>query len=477
MKEGFTFNAPPSQEVKTESFHERLVEGIDRDSRSLDKETARHGWSSHDPEKRKAYRERFHVKEKKGSINGQDFSFLGVAHTPETLLFEREKLEDAIKNCGAVVLECAPEIAGLFNPEFQKKIHEELMAVLKDKVEVAVWIATNITKNPTKIFFHEMEQLAKKYGKPVITIDPHSGPNIHKDLMREWISESDVLREKTEAIQTGMVGGLSAGVLASLGFLTLSIMEGERGKNVILQEQEQLKNLEDEAEARQQEITKLTESVEETRTKLNEIRGQFGLPPIKEDPPSVFSAKDKLEKLQAEQEGLEKQKEELISKQEKEQQVRSVVATKEDAPENPSRRNFLKGVAVLGITAVVAPTAILSVLEQKPERAGGDKPLVASLLFDEIDYRNVAVARGIDLLTQREKYKGPLVIIYGRYHTDPMVNYLNSPTLRNVKYAAYKPLRNIKPPQIGEHRYSMDKIAPFNTNPTGRWERIRAEDI
>ncbi len=398
MQERFQFNAPPSQEVKTKSFQERLVEKIDEDSRSLDKETARHGWSSHDPEKIKAYRESLHVKEKKGSINGQDFHFLGVMHAPETLLFEREKLEDAIKNCGAVVLESTPEIEGLFNPEFQKKIHEELMAVLKDKVEADDWIKRNITNHPMKIFFHEMEQLAKKYGKPVITIDPHSGANVGKDLVREWISESDVLREKVEAIQTGMVGGLSAGLLASLGFLTQSIMEGERGKNVTLQEQ-------------------------------------------------------------------------------KEQQVRSVVAPKDGVPENPSRRNFLKGVAVLGVTAVVSPTTVLSVLEQRPERAGGDKPLVASLLVNAVDYRNVAVAHGIDLLTQKEKYQGPLVIIYGRYHTDTMVNYLNSPTLRDVKYAAYRPLRDIKPPQIGEYRYSMDETAPFNTNPTGRWERIRAEDI
>ncbi len=407
MKEGFTFNAPPSQEVKTESFHEsfhkRLVEEIDKNSRSLDKGTQQvNRWSFSDPKEKEALREEFHIKEKKGSINGQDFHFLGVAHTPETLLFEREKLEDAIKNCGAVVLECAPEIEGLFDPEFQKKIHEELMAGGKDKVEADNWIEGNITKHPTKIFFHEMEQLAKKYGKPVITIDPHSGPNIGKDLVREWISESDVLVEKAEAIQTGMVGGLSAGVLTSLGFLTLSLMEGERGKNVTLQEQEQ---------------------------------------------------------------------------EQEEEQVRSVVATKEGAPENPSRRNFLKGMAVLGVTAVVSPTAVLSVLEQKPERAGGDKPFVASLLFHAIDYRNVAVARGIDLLTQKEKYQGPLVIIYGRYHTDTMVNYLNSPTLRDVKYAAYKPLRNIKPPQIGEYRYAIDKTASFNTNPTGRWERIRAEDI
>lgn len=89
-----------------------------------------------------------------------------------------------------------------------------------------------------------------------------------------------------------------------------------------LSPEEQLKNLEGDIEARQKEITRLTESVEGTKAKLNEVREKLGLPPTEENPPSVFSEKDKLEKLQAEQEALEKQKEELISRQEKERLIR-----------------------------------------------------------------------------------------------------------------------------------------------------------
>jgi len=74
--------------------------------------------------------------------------------------------------------------------------------------------------------------------------------------------------------------------------------------------EEQLKKLDGEGETRQQEITRLTESIEATKTKLNEAREKLDLPPTDEDPPSVFSEKDKLEKLQAEQEALEKQKKE-----------------------------------------------------------------------------------------------------------------------------------------------------------------------
>ena len=92
----------------------------------------------------------------------------------------------------------------------------------------------------------------------------------------------------------------------------------EETKNPELSPEEQLKELESEAGARQQEIARLTELVEGTKAGLNEAREKLGLPPTEEDPPSVFSEKDKLEKFQAEQEMLEKRKEELISQQEKE---------------------------------------------------------------------------------------------------------------------------------------------------------------
>ena len=75
-------------------------------------------------------------------------------------------------------------------------------------------------------------------------------------------------------------------------------------------------------EARQQKMTRLTESIEGTKAKVNKAREKLGLPPDEEEPPSTFSEKDKLEKLKAEQEALEKQKEELISQQEKEQLIR-----------------------------------------------------------------------------------------------------------------------------------------------------------
>ncbi len=60
----------------------------------------------------------------------------------------------------------------------------------------------------------------------------------------------------------------------------------------------------------------------DAKSQINEIREKMGLPPSEEEPPSVLSDKEKLEKLRAEQEALEKRKEELISQQEKERLIR-----------------------------------------------------------------------------------------------------------------------------------------------------------
>jgi len=98
--------------------------------------------------------------------------------------------------------------------------------------------------------------------------------------------------------------------------------QGRKQEKLELSPEEQLKNLESEIESRRQEMTRLTKSIEGTKSKLNEAREKLGLPPTEEEPPSIFSEKEKLEKLKAEQESLEKQKKELISKQEKEQLIR-----------------------------------------------------------------------------------------------------------------------------------------------------------
>ena len=89
-----------------------------------------------------------------------------------------------------------------------------------------------------------------------------------------------------------------------------------------LSPKEEFENLEGEVKIRQEEISKLSESIEGTKTKLNQTRENLGLPPHEGEPPSMLGGKDKLEKLKAEQAALEKQKENLLSQQEKEELIR-----------------------------------------------------------------------------------------------------------------------------------------------------------
>jgi len=96
--------------------------------------------------------------------------------------------------------------------------------------------------------------------------------------------------------------------------------EGSKIEQVVeqpeLSPEEQPEDLNGQITAQEQEIAKLTESIEGTKSKLSAVREGLGLPPTEEDPSSITSEKDTLEKLQREQEELEKQKEEIISEQE-----------------------------------------------------------------------------------------------------------------------------------------------------------------
>jgi hypothetical protein len=72
---------------------------------------------------------------------------------------------------------------------------------------------------------------------------------------------------------------------------------------------EQASDLESRSQFTQKEIDSLTETIESTKVNINEIRGRLDLPPTKEDPSSVSVLRERLEKLEAEQETLKSQKE------------------------------------------------------------------------------------------------------------------------------------------------------------------------
>lgn len=86
----------------------------------------------------------------------------------------------------------------------------------------------------------------------------------------------------------------------------------------VLSVKEQIKNLEGEIEAHQQEIARVSTSIEETNIKLNEVREYLNIQPDEEDAPGTLPERDELEKLKAELQSLETQKKELVEFQENE---------------------------------------------------------------------------------------------------------------------------------------------------------------
>lgn len=98
--------------------------------------------------------------------------------------------------------------------------------------------------------------------------------------------------------------------------------ETQENKKPKLSSEERLKNTEGKSQANQKEIKRLTELTEKTKGEINDIRKKMGLPPTEEDPPSVSAERDRVKKLEKEQEELEKQKEDIVNEQERERMIR-----------------------------------------------------------------------------------------------------------------------------------------------------------
>lgn len=79
-----------------------------------------------------------------------------------------------------------------------------------------------------------------------------------------------------------------------------------------LNPEERLEELQNKTQIGQQEISRLTQQVESTKAQLNKLREAMGLPPTEEDVPSTASELEKLQELQAEQEALVREREQLL---------------------------------------------------------------------------------------------------------------------------------------------------------------------
>ena len=169
------------------------------------------------------------LERREGALHGQEVHVFGVIHTPETFVFHREELERSVAQSGVIGLEGAPEISGIYRPEFLEAVRTRLRERNMSEEEITHFLVGNIFENPFDQFFHELEQLAKKYQKPVVIIDPDSGVGALQELTNSWVEggQSTLRHEAAKTENTlALFGGLAG--IGGFGLVAWSFFDDLR---------------------------------------------------------------------------------------------------------------------------------------------------------------------------------------------------------------------------------------------------------
>lgn len=159
---------------------------------------------------------------------------------------------------------------------------------------------------------------------------------------------------------------------------------------------------------------------------------------------------------------------ELLGKKKKSNQEKKDDSPKSNSEQNTSitRRNFLRG--LLGAGAMLgAASSAAEGFQKHFESIGRKKNPLGTVLYDELDFRDVSVAKGlIELTKEKNLPDGPMVMIYGSAHENGVQHYLESPKEREAKFLAYLPHRKIAPPTLSLYEFNDE---------SGWEEKIRKE--
>jgi hypothetical protein len=138
-----------------------------------------------------------------------------------------------------------------------------------------------------------------------------------------------------------------------------------------------------------------------------------------------------------------------------------------------TRRKFLKTLlgGTLGAAAGASGSSMLASLLERSEwgvemRGRKENPL-GPALYDLLDYRDVAAAKGLSLLAQMKLGEGPIVVIYGGLHSSAIKQYALSPKERDIKYAAYAPYRSAAAPALKVFEFKREE----------GWQKVMEEKI
>jgi hypothetical protein len=138
-----------------------------------------------------------------------------------------------------------------------------------------------------------------------------------------------------------------------------------------------------------------------------------------------------------------------------------------------SRRAFLK-TAVGGLSAAGLGSLFAELFEfsggkpgqEELSRGRKENPL-GVMLYELLDYRDVSLAKGLDVLTKRDLGNGPVVVFYGGLHASAVRHYAENHKERDIKFETYRPYRSVAPPKL--RIYEFDKKEG--------WKLIKDSDI
>lgn len=106
----------------------------------------------------------------KFSVDNVPIEFHHTVHDIKNIQENRDFFEQAIKDASVVVLEVAPRAEGTYNLEYQKAICQAAQAAGSNLTLEE--LQTELNDNRILQFYDELEKLAAKYGKPIVTLDP-----------------------------------------------------------------------------------------------------------------------------------------------------------------------------------------------------------------------------------------------------------------------------------------------------------------
>lgn len=133
-----------------------------------------------------------------------------------------------------------------------------------------------------------------------------------------------------------------------------------------------------------------------------------------------------------------------------------------------TRRDFLKGI-LSGVTLLATNNSLGKILSLEREEGFDRLDYLGFNVRSLRDYRDVCIAKGLDLLTKNIQSDDPIVAIYGAGHTAPVKFYLENPREREWRFQMYEFMRKKIPTAL--LGYEVDKDGNWEITEESKYEK------